>query len=123
MFDATTPLSAIHRPATLVRAARIAAGMQPNRNRLLARVLRFDHGGPLDSLAERIHECEAFLESQRQATDPAYSAQRHVEALAALIVIAGPRADAEAVACAQTSAVPMADHAKASGSDCFRPAT
>ena len=102
-------LGGIRRPATLVQAARLAAGMRPDRKRLSRRVLpafdRREEGADLNALEER----EAQLESMRTARDPGYAVQSHVEALTALLI--------------ELRCAPDIPQANASGSDAFRCST
>ena len=88
MLDFSQPMILTLRPVTLVRAARHAVGMQPQRARLLRRVLR---GAPFPpaatpELVERLRDQEAMLNELRLAADLTYSGQAHVEALAALLM-------------------------------------
>ncbi|MHA3914293.1 DUF6477 family protein [Halovulum sp. GXIMD14793] len=81
MSDIKHALTALRRPKTLVRAARIGAGNY-RRERDLTYALRRKAAG---AMVETLIEVEERLEANRQQGESTYSIQRHVGVLAALI--------------------------------------
>ena len=106
MSEGLVEAGRITRPTALVRAARLLAAREPDRERLLARVLgRVGKAWPHDC-ARAVSMHERDLEERRSTADLSYRPQAHVEALAALLIELGRLANG--------------DHANASGSDAFR---
>lgn len=84
MKDVLTMLKEMHRPALLMRAARIGAE-DYKRPVHLARLLGFGRlPGPVESLM-RLMESEAALEEQRGAGMASYSVADHVDVLIAMV--------------------------------------
>ena len=84
MQDILTMLGALHRPALLMRAARIGAA-EYRRNAHLPRLLGYGvlprHGEALIKLME----IEEAMEDQRTNGDAAYSLLRHLDILIAMV--------------------------------------
>lgn len=77
-------LSQLKRPGLLVRAARHGLA-DYDRDRHLRRILRADATPTPVAAARRLIDLEQNYEDRRCAADAAYSAQRHIEVLCALM--------------------------------------
>lgn len=79
MTELTTTLCTMHRPKTLVRAARFAAAAHRQR-----RIRTLGKQAPIDKLIEE----EERIDSARRMGDAGYSPTRHVEVLTQLLTAA-----------------------------------
>lgn len=84
MVDIHTLISRTSRPGLLIRAARHAlAGY--SRDRYLRRILNEDATPTPDSAARKLLELEELHDEMRRTANAAYSVQRHIEVLCALM--------------------------------------
>lgn len=84
MQDVLTRLTALRRPALLMRAARFGAA-EYRRDRALRRHLGIGPlPGPTEALV-RLLDIEVWHEACRQSGDAAYSVRRHVDTLIAVL--------------------------------------
>ncbi|MGR3454672.1 DUF6477 family protein [Pseudooceanicola sp.] len=84
MQDVLTRLTALRRPALLMRAARFGAA-EYRRERTLRRHFVFGPlPGPTEALV-RLLEIEGWQEDCRRTGDAAYSIQRHVDTMIAVL--------------------------------------
>ncbi|OSP55552.1 DUF6477 family protein [Pseudoruegeria sp. SK021] len=85
MTDVLTLLKSLHRPRLLVRAARFAQS-DYRREIVLRRLLKAPLPAGSNEVVIRLLEIEAYHEETRQLGEARYSALRHIEVLAALMV-------------------------------------
>lgn len=119
MRDPLSILARLHRPALLMRAARIGA-QEYKRQIHLPRLLGYGalprHGAALFKLIE----LEADLDDQRKTSDAAYRLLRHIDVL---IAVVGEAQILRASLDRSAAQKPGADHIKLSGSAAFFSAT